>query len=224
MIGAQLGWIPICGFVSSLQSYWIQGVATVKYFRKRVSQGQPLLPEERWAATEARLDQLLRAAEANLQANSELRQQQQEQQRQLEAERRHSEALRDSAADLRTSVMELREGQAFWQNQVDELRACLRDLVKEQSQLVQIIAQQQQILRDFQDVTRALLERMSADHGDFRHAISALLEQLHQTLQYLILKAGGTVPEPVRHPEAPEADPMPNKPVSSTTPGEEAKS
>ncbi|MCJ2543653.1 hypothetical protein [Thermostichus vulcanus] len=193
----------------------------MKYFRKRVNQGQSLLPEERWAAIQARVDQLLRAAEANLQANSELRQQQQEQQRQLEAERRHSQALRDSTADLRTSVMELREGQAFWQNQVDELRSCLRDLVKEQSQLVQIIAQQQQILRDFQDVTRAMLERMSTDHGDFRHAISALLEQLHQTLQYLILKAGGTVPEPVRHPEAPADPPTPDA-AAATLPPQEA--
>ncbi|MCF2972234.1 hypothetical protein L1047_13615 [Synechococcus sp. Nb3U1] len=195
----------------------------MKYFCKRACQGQPLLPEERWAATAVRLAQLLRAAEANLQANSELRQQQQEQQRQLEAECRHSEALRDSTADLRTSVMELREGQAFWQNQMDELRSCLRDLVKEQSQLVQVIAQHQQILRDFQDITRALLERMSADHGDFRHAISALLEQLHQTLQYLILKAGGTVPEPVRHPEAPEDPPAPDETVASPPPTQKSK-
>lgn len=179
----------------------------MKYFCRRVKPGQSLLPEKRWAATQARLDQLLRVAEANLQANSELRQQQEEQQRRLEAERRQSEALRDSTADLRTSVMELREGQAFWQNQVDELRSCLRDLVKEQSQLVQIVAQQQQILRDFQEITRAMLERMSTDHSDFRYTIRALLEQLHQALQYLILKAGGTVPDPVRHPEAPPETP-----------------
>ncbi|MEN9202627.1 MAG: hypothetical protein Q6K80_05435 [Thermostichus sp. DG_1_6_bins_120] len=192
----------------------------MKYFRKRVSQGQPSLAQEGWALTEARLDQLLRAVEANLQANSELRRQQEEQQRQLEAERRHYEALRDSTADLRISVMELREGQALWQSQLDELRSCLRDVVVDQRQLVQIVAQQQELLRNFQEVTRALLEQMKADHTDFRHAIRALLEQLHQTLQYLVLKAGGTVPEPIGHPEVPQDEHL-SAPAAPTPPGQE---
>ena len=189
----------------------------MKYFRRRVGRGRSLSPEERWAVTEARLAQLLRAAEANLQANSELRQQQQEQQRQLEAERRHSEALRDATADLRTSVMELREGQAFWQSQVDELRTCLRDLLREQSELVQIIAQQQHILKDCKEVIRAILEQMRDDHRDFRSAIGILLEELHQTVRCLVLKSGGTLPKPVRHPEAPDPG---SQPPDSASPGD----
>ncbi|MFS8779960.1 hypothetical protein NW849_01090 [Synechococcus sp. R55.3] len=195
----------------------------MKYFCRRIGRGRSLSPEERWAVTEARLAQLLRAAEANLKANSELRQQQQEQQKQLEAERRHSEALRDSTADLRTSVMELREGQALWQNQVDELRSCLRELLKEQSELVQIVAQQQHILKDCQEVIRAMLEQMRDDHRDFRSAISILLEELHQTVRCLVLKAGGTLPKPVRHPEAPETDPG-SPPTDSASPGEGSSS
>lgn len=195
----------------------------MKYFCRRVGRGRSLSPEERWVVTEVRLAQLLRAAEANLRANSELRQQQQEQQKQLEAERRHSEALRDSTADLRTSVMELREGQALWQNQVDELRSCLRELLKEQSELVQIVAQQQHILKDCQEVIRAMLEQMRDDHRDFRSAISILLEELHQTVRCLVIRSGGTLPKPVRHPEAPETDPG-SPPTDSASPGEGSSS
>lgn len=85
-----------------------QGKVTLRYFGRRVPGSRSWLEQERWALVEARLERLLRAAEANLQANTELRQQQEEQQRQLEAERRQSEALRNSTADLRISVMELR--------------------------------------------------------------------------------------------------------------------
>ena len=191
----------------------------MKYFCRRVGRGRSLPLEERWAVTEVRLERLLRAAEANLKANSELRRQQEEQQRQLEAQCRHSEALRDSTADLRTSVMELREGQALWQNQVDELRSCLRELLKEQSELVQIVAQQQNILKDCKEVIRAILEQMRDDHRDFRSAISILLEELHQTVRCLVLKSGGTLPKPVRHPEAPEADPG-SQPAASDSLGE----
>ncbi|MGY2802200.1 hypothetical protein [Thermostichus sp. MS-CIW-25] len=191
----------------------------MKYFCRRIGRGRSLSPEERWVVTEVRLAQLLRAAEANLRANSELRQQQQEQQKQLEAERRHSEALRDSTADLRTSVMELREGQALWQNQVDELRSCLRELLKEQSELVQIVAQQQHILKDCQEVIRAMLEQMRDDHRDFRSAISILLEELYQTVRCLVIRSGGTLPKPVRHPEVPETDPG-SPPTDSASPGE----
>jgi chromosome segregation ATPase len=189
----------------------------VKYFCRRVGRGRSLSPEERWVVTEVRLAQLLRAAEANLRANSELRQQQQEQQKQLEAERRHSEALRDSTADLRTSVMELREGQALWQSHVEELRSCLRELLKEQSELVQIVAQQQHILKDCQEVIRAILEQMRDDHRDFRSAIGILLEELHQTVRCLVLKSGGTLPKPVRHPEAPDPG---SQPPDSASPGD----
>ncbi len=199
----------------------IQGAVRVKYFRRRASRGQSSLPEERLALAEACLDRLLKVAEANLRANAELRQQQQEQQRQLEAERRQSEALRDATADLRTSVMELREGQALWQKQVDELRTCLRDLLKEQSELVQIIAQQQHILKDCKEVIRAILEQMRDDHRDFRSAISILLEELHQTVRCLVLKSGGTFPKPVPHPEVAEAGPG-SQPAASVPRGEDA--
>ncbi len=184
-----------------------QGKVTLRYFGRRVPGSRSWLEQERWALVEARLERLLRAAEANLQANTELRQQQEEQQSQLEAERRQSEALRNSTADLRISVMELREGQAFWQSQVDELRACLRELLKEHAELVQIIAQQQHILKDCKEVIRAILEQMQEDQRDFRSALNILLEELHQTVRCLVLKSGGTLPKPVRHPEAPPADP-----------------
>ncbi len=179
----------------------------MKYVCKRAKRQPSGGGEHRWVILQARVEQLLKVAEANLQANCELRRHQEEQQRYLEAERRQSEALRNSTADLRTSVMELREGQALWQSQLDELRSCLRDLLKEHSQLLQIIAQQQQALRESQEIIRALLERMNADHSDFRYAIRALLQQLHETLQYLVLEAGGKVAQPVRHPEAGENSP-----------------
>ncbi len=185
--------------------------ATVRYFSRQVRRGQSSLGQERWALVEARLEQLLRAAEANLQANAELRQQQEKLQRQLEAECRQSQALRDAIVDLRASVMELREGQAFWQSQVDDLRTCLRDLLKEHSELVQIIAQQQHILKDCKEVIRAILEHMRDDHRDFRSALNILLEELHQTVRCLVLQSGGSLPKSARHPEAPEVDPAADK-------------
>ncbi|MDX2271386.1 MAG: hypothetical protein NW237_05480 [Cyanobacteriota bacterium] len=168
----------------------------------------PLAMEEQLTTMDIRLAQLLRLVEANSQANRELGERQEDHQRQLEVSGRHNEALRDTATDLRTSIMELRAGQALHQSQLEDLRNKFAELLKEQALLVQVVSQQQQVLLDFQHITKAILERMSVDHQDFRQTISLMLDQIHQTIQYLVLQAGGTPRSPVKHPEA-EGDPPP---------------
>ncbi len=149
--------------------------------------------EKRLESIEGYLERILAVMEMNAQALASLHSSQQTSQEQIHSNTIQGAELRSSIADLRSSVMELRGGHALNQGQVLDLHEHMAELIRQQTLLMQVVSQQQEVLVEFRRTSNLTLEHMEYGYSKFQQTISTILEQINKTLQYLFMQAGGSM-------------------------------